>query len=357
MPAPAADETGSPPDEAPTELAAALDPEWLASAVRSTNTDRVEVVESQTTMATKCRVELHGPDDATEPDRLCLKGFFAPTELTRLVISNSQSEVRFYGDVASSSLLRSPPVRYAAISSTTGHGLLIMEDLKAAGARFFTALDDYGVDRVAQSLGQLAILHAESWDSSGAAGMPWLENRLERFVADKYLPDDTVQALLDDGRAEGLSDTVHDARALFGALSDLLPLSASGPQSLVHGDAHVGNAFELNAEASLIDWQLLQRACWALDVSYHVTAALPVEARRASEESLLKHYLGELRRHGGPEMPWDEAWTQYRMHLVYGYYLWAITRMVQRDVIVELVQRLGAAVADHDAINLVRTAS
>jgi hypothetical protein len=36
--------------------------------------------------------------------------------------------------------------------------------------------------------------------------------------------------------------------------------------------------------------------------------------------------------------------------LAYGYYLWAITRMVERPIIERFVERLGTAAADHDAL-------
>ena len=57
-------------------------------------------------------------------------------------------------------------------------------------------------------------------------------------------------------------------------------------------DLHLGNLF-LNAAGlpCLLDWQLVQRGMWYVDVGYHIASTLTVEDRRASEHELLRHYL------------------------------------------------------------------
>ena len=53
--------------------------------------------------------------------------------------------------------------------------------------------------------------------------------------------------------------------------------SEARPQFLVHGDAHAGNIFRTDRGSGLIDWQVLQRGTWAIDVAYHLCAVLPVD--------------------------------------------------------------------------------
>jgi aminoglycoside phosphotransferase (APT) family kinase protein len=128
-----------------------------------------------------------------------------------------------------------------------------------------------------------------------------------------------------------------------------------GPVSYVHGDAHAGNLFKTpgGRDVGVIDWQLVQRGHWAQDVAYHLATALSVSERRASERDLLDHYLVRLAAFGGPAIDRDTGWAQYRMAMLYGYYLWAITQRVDRPIILELVNRLGAAVVDLDSLRLV----
>ena len=75
---------------------------------------------------------------------------------------------------------------------------------------------------------------------------------------------------------------------------------------------------------------------------------LDIEDRRAHEGELLRHYLGELDTLGAPAPPWDEAWEQYRRSFSYGYFLWVITRISSRAVVLIHIPRLAAALTDHD---------
>jgi hypothetical protein len=60
------------------------------------------------------------------------------------------------------------------------------------------------------------------------------------------------------------------------------------------------------------------------------------------------------RRRGAPAPDADDAWFEYRAHLAYGYFMWAITQMVDPPIIVTFTRRLGLAVADHDSFGLPR---
>ena len=45
----------------------------------------------------------------------------------------------------------------------------------------------------------------------------------------------------------------------------------------------------------------------------------------------------------------DEARLGYRLGVLYGFYHWGITMLVDRPITGALLHRLGTAVADHDA--------
>jgi hypothetical protein len=94
---------------------------------------------------------------------------------------------------------------------------------------------------------------------------------------------------------------------------------------------------------------------WYLDVGYHIAAALTVADRRSREDDLVRHYLDELRAAGAARgtditMPTpNEVRLGIRLGVLYGFYHWGITVMVDRPITGALLHRLGTAVADHDA--------
>jgi len=117
---------------------------------------------------------------------------------------------------------------------------------------------------------------------------------------------------------------------------------------VLHGDTHSGNAYVTSAgTACWLDWQIAQRGCWAVDVAYHLGTVLDVEARRSHEGELLRHYLNELRRHGVDAPDDDEAWDLYTTAFAWAFFLWTITSISSREVVLLHVPRIGAAIEDH----------
>jgi aminoglycoside/choline kinase family phosphotransferase len=246
-----------------------------------------------------------------------------------------------------------PDCVYAAIDEATGHGIILMEDVVAQGGRFLTALEPYTPEEAHGSLEQLAKLHAAEWGRPGEA-YPWLVSRIEQMAATPMLPLDLLQTMIDGERGIPLPAAIKSAERIQKGLQSLVAGDAGQPQCLVHGDAHAGNLFVLNGQVSVIDWQVMQRAHWALDVSYHIGAALSVEDRQQHEQALLRHYLERLASFGAQAPSWDEAWLQYRRHMVYGYFMWAITRRVTPPIIHEFVRRLGLAVSQLETFELLK---
>ena len=102
-----------------------------------------------------------------------------------------------------------------------------------------------------------------------------------------------------------------------------------------------------------LDWQLVQRGPWYLDVGYHIASALAVDDRRRAERDLVRHYLDQLTAAGVDAPSWDDAWLGVRRGIVHGFFLWGITLKVDPAITAELLTRLGNAAADHDAFEAV----
>ena len=77
------------------------------------------------------------------------------------------------------------------------------------------------------------------------------------------------------------------------------------------------------------------------------------EERRRTEPDLLAHYLDRLRFETADAPSWDEARRSLGMGLVYGFFLWAITLKVAPPITTAMLERLGCAVADHEAYDSV----
>jgi aminoglycoside/choline kinase family phosphotransferase len=328
-------------DAAPLDLARALSPEWLSAALGGRVTD-VRVVETLKTMATKVRFEV-GLDG--QKRGYCIKGFFGDGTLSAGEAVNGQAEARYYLEFAPDSAVNAPNCRYAGIDADTGHGVILMDDIVVAGGAFLTALQPYSIDQAAATLGQLARLHAEHWNGRGLDRRPWLRNRAADMAEQSLIPLDMLQGLMDGERSKPLSPAITSAARMHAAIRALAEVDRDQPACLVHGDAHAGNIYVLNGEPGLIDWQVLQRSHWALDVAYHIGAALSTEVREVSEQDLIRDYLDRLRGHGVEAPAWNDAWLAYRRHLAYGYYMWGVTRRVDPPIILEFVKRLGLAVA------------
>lgn len=328
-----------------TTLDQALDPRWLSAALAGISGGRavaaVDVVEVLRTMATKVRFTLRfARDDSVHA--FCLKSFLDVENPAASGGATTVLEADFYQQVAPHVAVRVPSLVAAVIDRAAPLGLIIMRDLIAEGARFCTALEAFSADEAAASLEQIAELHA---GKALLAEHDWIQARAGQLARSGFMPVDVLQGLLDGPRGRNLTPGVRDARRLIDGLIALADRDEGREQFLVHGDSHAGNIFrDAQGRPGLIDWQLLQRGGWALDVAYHVNAVLPVDVAAAEERRLLAHYLGVMRGKGFA-MPDDEtAWAQYREAAIYGYFLWAITRRVDPPIIELFTDRLGQAV-------------
>jgi Phosphotransferase enzyme family len=247
---------------------------------------------------------------------------------------------------------------YADIDPATRHGVIITEDVVSQGCTFLDANSPYTADQTAQTLTEFARLHAATWTEPRYADVDWLAPRLGRVLEVWGSPTTIgiIAANYDGPNGRRMPDEVRDAGRLVDAYRDLIVAPAarspSDPWCVIHGDAHVGNLFlDAGGTASLLDWQLVQRGDWYLDVGYHIASTLSVAERRSTERDLLRHYLDALAGHGVAAPRWDEAWRSIGIGMLHGLFFWSITTKVDPAIIATLLHRLGTAVADHNALS------
>ncbi|WP_019927553.1 phosphotransferase [Nocardia sp. BMG111209] len=336
---------------APYDEDVVLSPQWLTPVLAQRFPDavpvRTEVTERLRTVATKVRFRVEYREPTTAPPALCAKGYFDPATRGR----TTRAEADFYLFAAGQLPIRTPPCVHAAVDPDSGHALVLMHDLVAAGARFLDPLLGYSAEQATGTLDQLAALHAATWEDSKADLQQHFPARLAGLS--RVLPAETLQQLLDDGRTGDIPEPVRRADRLLAAMAAMDARRAEHPSCLVHGDLHTGNIYELaDGSPGLIDWQVVQRGIWALDVGYHLATVLDPDDLAATERDLLDHYLDRLAAHGVTPPDRERAWWLYRAYLPYGMYLWGITRAVARPIVERLTGRLSAAVARHGSLDL-----
>jgi hypothetical protein len=345
----------------PDGLEQALSPQWLTAALqpRFPGIDVRAVAPGPVVdrISTNARFSIEcagGVPDGLSP-ALCLKGYF--NEIGRAARYIGAPEAYFYRSVAAATGVRTLRSVYADIDPATQHGVIITEDVVAQEATFLDGNSSYTPDETARTLTEFARLHGATWAGPDYADARWLAPRLGRSLEVWGRPATvaTIGENFAGANGKGIPAEVRDASRLVDAYRALIDLSAAEmgarPWCVIHGDAHVGNIFrDAQGRPALVDWQLVQRGMWYVDVGYHIASTLSVAERRRTEEDLLRHYLDALAANGVPPPPWEQAWRAIGLGMLHGFFLWGITTKVQPAVIATLLHRLGTAVADHDAL-------
>ena len=207
------------------------------------------------------------------------------------------------------------------------------------------------------------MLHAAFWDSPRFRGdLGWVETHLSGDVA--RMMNDLAPAYI-----QHEIDTVPHKREIVQRLRTTGPELLAGvqalqrhqarlPQTLLHGDSHLGNTYLLpGSRGGLLDWQLSVRGYCLHDVSYLIATSLPIEWRRRHERDLLTRYLERLRERGVRRPPgFEEAWREYGRAMIWGLYIgWLTTPIVNYGWEINVMNhlRLMTAYEDLDTARLV----
>jgi thiamine kinase-like enzyme len=338
----------------PEDLDELLTPQWLTAAlgirfegVRVTQVTPGPVIARVCTNA-RFRIDTEGPMPEGLSQHLCAKGFFG--DAFRGHRRAGEPEACFYRDLAPSIDMRTLHCVYADVDPSTRHGVVITDDVVEQGARFLVASDEYTPDQTAESLDELAKLHLATWGAPAYADVPWLAPRLERQLEARGVKE--IRGNFEGPIGALVPPEARDAERLARAYAALAAaMHSAQPWAVIHGDPHINNVYlDADGRPSLVDWQLVQRGPALLDVGYHIAASLTVEDRRRVERDLVQHYLDRLTAAGVDPPAWDDAWLEIRRGIVLGFFLWGITLMVDPAITTRMLERLGTAAADHDAL-------
>jgi aminoglycoside phosphotransferase (APT) family kinase protein len=274
----------------------------------------VRVLDEHHGTAGRVRVAVDSTAEADVPDTLFLK--VTPHNVTqRLMMSVfalGTREVLFYSAVAPGVPVRVPRCYGTALDERRGRNVIVLEDLEPT-ATFRDIRDPASADEAAALVDGLADLHAAFWASPRFAGdlaplrarAPAAERLGHLFVA-------RVLGNLRGRSAEVTPEVVQrDSRILFEKRTEIDWFWSREPQTLCHGDPHLGNLFFEGDTPGFLDWQACMMGPGIRDVSYCLCASVDVGVLEGIERDLVERYAKRLASLG-IETDAARTWSLYR---------------------------------------------
>jgi aminoglycoside phosphotransferase (APT) family kinase protein len=267
-----------------------------------------------------------------------------------------ETEVNFYRYLRPQLDIEAPRSLGSVYDAGTSQFYLLLEDLSLRAARFPNVTQSVTRDEVRAILETLARLHAKFWNSIRFQGdlsgyQSHVSGRLFRHFEKRHPHIVERELTIDAFKADLLRSLQTTPAELWALTRAVQKHQATLPQTIVHGDAHIGNTYLLpNGTGGLIDWQLTVRGSWIHDVGYLIVTALPIDEARAHEQSLLANYLGKLAEFGVAAPPsFADAWVEYRRAVVWGLQVgWLGTPKVNYGAEINRInhERMAAAYVD-----------
>ena len=314
---------------------------------------------------THLRVELEYNTAGIEaglPQTMYLK--LAPREpATRVFISLfnlAHHETRFYNEIAPQVSGIVPRTFYATAARRGPRFALLMEDLQTTG-QIKDVTHPCSFEEACAVVKSLATVHSAFWNS------PRFEDDLDWLITFRTDPNVRLNRLM---RRWALKKTLATYSDIIPAevrqegayinrkYDDLERYWGQPPETLIHGDPHIGNMYFSDHGAGLLDWQVVRRGQGMRDISYFLVSSLPIETRLAHQEDLINLYLDHLRGAGITAPDFQQAWEQYRLHTFYTWIAQIVTAAagtLQQERIVRTgLSRTAQAIVDLDSLEALR---
>ena len=272
------------------------------------------------------------------------------------------TEARFFQDVAPLLPELNITKCYFASVADGRRSTIVMEDLFARNATLGAAGTTVTPATAYLMAEQFAQLHALWFDAPELDSTDWLANSSARDVdLDKMATEETgIFGSFKEGWWARRTQLPHCAflpaelthrATMKQALVSKYRAEGSLPHCLIHGDPHLGNIFfDADGRPGLYDWSPMVGR-WGDDLNYAIVGSLDIDDRREHEQPILRHYLHHLVLHGGPVIPWDDAWLSWRRQTIHGFmYMLCSPRQQPEDLITVQTLRFGWNAIDNDML-------
>ncbi|MDX6742234.1 phosphotransferase family protein [Actinocorallia sp. A-T 12471] len=318
----------------------------------------VRVVDEHSGTAARVRLAVESEGEEL-PDHLFLK--LPPRDYLQHVLMNlfdlGIREIHAYRALGEAPPVRVPRCHAAKADKAGRRSVLVLEDLTET-ATFRTVVDSVSREEAEAVIDAFAGLHAAYWgtdrfktDLAPLAQRSPGALRLGDMIRRRFLEN------IDGHAADLVPETMKlQCRVFYRRSADIDAFWAARPQTLLHGDPHLGNLFFEGRAPGFLDWQVAMAGPGIRDVAYFATSSVEPDLLRKIERSLVERYAARLSALG-VAVNADEQWTLYRAAVTEAYLAAVCTaeageRMQPREVSRTGVARAVAAVAAHDSFTL-----
>jgi len=294
-----------------------LTAEWFGT-VLGRDIRGARLVDSHSGTTGRARVALDHDDDELASS-VFVK--LAPFDVSQRAFVDEQgmgvAEARFYSEIARDVPVLMPQVFHAAWDDDRRY-VMVFEDLALRGGREIEANHPELVSIVDGIIDNFAALHGTFFDSDrlrDGGDLEWVARRSRGYGAGGT----PFVKMAVDSLGASLPPEFHTVAAFY--LEHVLAISyllAEGTATLVHGDAHMGNMFEIDGRPGFLDWAVLGAAPGLRDVAYFLTNSVPTDLRRSEERRWIDRYCAGLGEFGVDLEP-SAAFEQYRVQAITGW--------------------------------------
>jgi hypothetical protein len=319
----------------------------------------------------RCAIRIAYNDAGREaglPASIFAKG--TPTLMTRIgmsVVPSMKAEGDFYTHVRPALDLEAPRGYHSAYDLRTGRAIHLLEDLVATRAATFpTSTTAISQRQAGEIVDLLAALHGGFFDDENPTHhigeFPSWPTVFQRFA--RALNLELYHGRGFDKAAPVIPGRLRARRSeLWSAIVRCVEAHHTLPQTLNHGDVHLGNWYVTgDGHMGLLDWQIVCRGHWSRDLAYAITSTLEVEQRRAWERDLIERYCDRFHHHGGARTSFEDAWRHYRQQVPSALAFWTVTynppalspkNLQPPELCVEMIRRFTTAMDDLESLDAV----
>lgn len=337
----------------PDEMTAA----WLTAALRSAYPDgHITTFSSSPVgtglMARSYRLRLEGEGDL--PASIVAKVPSDEDATRQLGARAYRREVGFYQDLADDVSGRVPACHHADISESGTEFVLLLEDITPADQG--DQLTGCSVDEATRAIGNLARLHASTWDRDD--DFAWLDDG--SGSGQDLVP---FMQMAMDAFEPRFADLVEpQAMQVFRTFADNATTWQNAEpttRAMVHGDYRLDNLLFSSVDESVaaVDWQTVSFASPARDLAYFLGNSLTTDDRRSHENDLIEHYLAVLAANGVEHdrgvLDQELVHGAFQGPLVTALGAFTATRTERSEgMFAAMANRCGAQIIDHDGLAL-----
>jgi hypothetical protein len=226
-----------------------------------------------------------------------------------------EREARFYLDLADRLPVDTPRCYWADGDPDSGIYGLVIEDLShlTNGDQIAGATDA----QAATAIDAMARLHSSESGDAASAHLDWVPSTLTdpMYLGLQPMLEAVWPAFVAELGDQAPAGTLEVVEASIPTLTDNLRTQLL-EETLVHYDFRVDNLFFEGDKVIVLDWQAIARGQGLYDLSYFLAGSLTIEARQASERSLVERYRRGL-SDGGVAVPAsDEFFDLYRRSML-----------------------------------------